>query len=51
MATIHPDIDQILNSTGAYKELDILELLQTDLPVGFDVFHGVGFSSTHADKQ
>jgi len=52
MATIHPDIDHILlNSTGAYRERDILEQLQTDLPVGFDVFHGVGFSSTHADKQ
>ena len=52
MATIHPDIDYILlNSTGAYRERDILEQLQTDLPVGFDVFHSVGFSSTHADKQ
>lgn len=52
MATIHPDIDHILlNSTGAYRERDILEQLQNDLPVGFDVFHGVGFSSTHGDKQ
>jgi hypothetical protein len=52
MATIHPDIGHILlNSAGAYRERDILEQLQTDLPVGFDVFHGVGFSSTHADKQ
>jgi thymidine kinase len=52
MATIHPDIGHILlNSAGAYRERDILEQLQTDLPVGFDVFHGVGFSSTHGDKQ
>ena len=52
MATIHPDIDHILlNSTGAYRERDILKQLQNDLPVGFDVFHGVGFSSTHGDKQ
>jgi len=52
MATIHPDIDLIfVNNSGAYKEREILELLSSELPNGFDVFHSVEFSSTHANKQ
>lgn len=52
MATLHPSIDNLLlTSAGAYRERDILRALEDSLPQGYDVFHSVGFSTTHNDKQ
>jgi thymidine kinase len=52
MATLHPQIDNLLlTSAGAYRERDILRLLESGLPAGYDVYHSIGFSTTHNDKQ
>ena len=52
MATLHPSIDNLLlTSPGAYRERDILLLLQNSLPTGFDVYHSIAFSTTHNDNQ
>lgn len=52
MATLHPQIDNLLlTSSGAYRERDMLRLLESGLPDGYDVFHSIGFSTTHNDKQ
>ena len=52
MATLHPSIDNLhLTSPGAYREKDILFLLQNSLPTGYDVYHSISYSTTHNDNQ
>lgn len=52
MATLHPSIDNLLlTSPGAYRERDVLLLLQNSLPVGFDIYHSIAFSTTHNTNQ
>ena len=52
MATLHPSIDNLrLTNPGAYRERDVLLLLQNSLPTGFDVYHSIEFSTTHNDNQ
>ena len=52
MASLHPSIDNLLlTSAGAYRERDILRLLEDNLPSGYDVYHSIVFSTIHNDKQ
>lgn len=52
MATLHPPLSTFHPlSAGAYRERDILSLLEQGLPDGFDVFHNVGWSAMHGGIQ
>lgn len=52
MAMIHPPLSTLHpTSAGAYRERDILGLLEQGLPDGFDVFHNVDWSTLRDDKQ
>jgi len=52
MAVIHPSIENLLLTTpGAYRERDVLLVLQDGLPENFDVYHSVNWSSVHQDQQ
>ena len=52
MATIHPSIEHLhLTTLGAYRERDVLLLLQEGLHQGFDVYHSVNWSVVKNDKQ
>lgn len=52
MATLHPPLSTLHpSSAGAYRERDILSLLEQGLPDGFDVFHNVGWAAMHGGIQ
>ena len=52
MATLHPSFPTAgLLGPGFYRERDVLELLEVGLPVGFDLFHSVDWSSTVEGRQ
>ena len=52
MATIHPPLSTLHpTSAGAYRERDVLLLLEQGLPDSFDVFHNVDWSTLHDDQQ
>lgn len=52
MATLHPSLHTFTpTSAGAYRERDILQILQDGLPQGFDVYHSVNFSAVHSGTQ
>lgn len=52
MANLHPHFPvQAAKSTGAYRELEILNLLQSGLPPGFDLFHNLAWSAIYQDTQ
>jgi hypothetical protein len=52
MANIHPCIEHLhLTTLGAYRERDVLLLLQEGLHQGFDVYHSVNWSVVKNDKQ
>ena len=52
MANIHPCIEHLhLTTLAAYRERDVLLLLQEGLHQGFDVYHSVNWSVVKNDKQ
>ena len=52
MAIIHPSIEHLhLTTPGAYRERDVLLLLEEGLPLGFDVYHSVNWSVVKNGKQ
>ena len=52
MATLHPSFPAAgLLGPGFYRERDMLELLELGLPVGYDLFHNVDWSSTLEGRQ
>ena len=52
MATLHPSLSAWHpTSAGAYRERDVLLILEQGLSNGFDVFHGVHWSTVHQDLQ
>lgn len=52
MATLHPPLSTVHPlSAGAYRERDILNLLEQGLPDGFDVFHSVDWAAMHDGNQ
>ena len=52
MAIIHPSIEHLhLTTPGAYRERDVLLLLEEGLPIGFDVYHSVNWSVVKNGKQ
>lgn len=52
MATLHPPLSTFHPTTaGAYRERDILTLLDQGLPAAFDVFHSVDWAAMHQGHQ
>jgi hypothetical protein len=52
MATLHPPLSTVHPlSAGAYRERDILSLLEQGLPLCFDVFHSVDWAAMQGDHQ
>lgn len=52
MAILHPPLSSLHpTSAGAYRERDILAILEQGLPAGFDVFHNVDWSSLYGGSQ
>ena len=52
MATLHPPLSSLHpSSAGAYRERDILNILEQGLPDGFDVFHNVDWAAMHGGIQ
>ena len=52
MATIHPSIEHLhLTTPGAYRERDVLLLLEQGLPNAFDIYHSVVWSVVKKGKQ
>lgn len=46
MATLHPTLHaRSALTAGAYRELDVLRVLEDGLPRGWDVFHGLDWAS------
>ena len=52
MATLHPPLSTLHpTSAGAYRERDILGMLEQGLPADFDVFHSVNYAEVHDGQQ
>ena len=52
MATLHPPLTTLRPmSAGAYRERDILTILEQGLPASFDVFHSVEYADMHDGHQ
>jgi HPt (histidine-containing phosphotransfer) domain-containing protein len=52
MSRLHPPLSTLHpTSAGAYRERDILSVLESGLPDSFDVFHGVAMSGIHGGVQ
>lgn len=51
MAKMHPSNGPLSLNLGAYREKDVLDVLERGLPPGFDVFHNVHWSSIHLGQQ
>ncbi len=52
MARIHPSIPiHPLLSAGAYREREVLQVLQDGLADSFDVFHNINWSTLQGDQQ
>ncbi len=52
MAALHPSLlSWHPTSAGAYRERDVLLMLEQGLPDGFDVFHSVHWSTIRNDSQ
>lgn len=52
MATLHPSAPQSQPATrGLQREIDVLRLLEADLPDGFDVFHSLDWSALFDGRQ
>lgn len=52
MAIFHPSLSTFHPlSAGAYRERDMLQLLESGLPDNFDVFHSVEWASMHEGAQ
>jgi hypothetical protein len=48
MATLHPTVPLAFPlGAGAYRERDVLQVLEAGLPVGWDVFHSVDWGLVH----
>jgi superfamily I DNA/RNA helicase len=48
MALLHPaQLPHVKHTAGLYRELDVLERLQTSLPDGYDIFHSVALHNVH----
>ena len=52
MAILHPPLSTLHPmSAGAYRERDILGMLEQGLPADFDVFHSVNYAEVHDGQQ
>lgn len=52
MASLHPPLSRIHPTTaGAYRERDILQMLEQGLPASYDVFHSVDWANVYQGNQ
>lgn len=51
MAVLHPSLHSFTSlGAGAYRELDVLEILERGLPHSWDVFHNLDWASVHEGR-